>query len=82
MFAGSSFAILKIWQRNLSGSEVTLDSRGLVPVLIQIRRPENVGRSGKSEKKVIESLISENIWQGWNVPFEFSPELPGFPYKW
>ena len=43
---------------------MTLDSRELVPVLIQIRRTENVGRSGKREKKVIQSLISENIAQG------------------
>ena len=35
---------------------MTLDSRGLVPVVIQIRRTENVGRFGKSEKKVIQYL--------------------------
>ena len=27
-------------------------------------------------------LFSAKFPPGWTVPFEFSPEFPGFPYKW
>ena len=54
--------------------------------VIQTNGTENFGRLGKNVKKVIHVprkvlLFSRKFPPGWTIPFEFSPEFPGFPYK-
>ena len=55
------------------------------PIVTHKRGTEDFGRFGKNVKKVIPRkvlLFSGKFPPGRTVPFEFSPEFPGFPHKW
>ena len=59
-------------------------SRGSLALVNQTNGTKNFRRFGKNGKKVIPRkvfLFSGKFPPGWTVPFEFSPELSGFPYK-
>ena len=60
-------------------------SRASLALVNQTNGTKNFGRFGKKGKKVTPRkvlLFSGKFPPGWTVPFEFSSELPGFPYKW
>ena len=47
-------------------------------LVIQTNGTENFGRFGKNGKKVIPRKVFTFFRKIWTVPFEFSPEFPGF----
>ena len=54
-------------------------------LVIQTNGTKNFGRFSKNGKKVISWKVlpfSGKFPPGWTIPFEFSPQFPGFPYKW
>ena len=68
-----------------TGNFFCLLSTWSLALVIQTNGTENFGRFGKNGKKVIPRnllLFSGKFPPGWTVPFEFSPELLGFPHKW